>query len=263
MKPLVILSTNDNPDYLFCLPIVAKSWELQGWDVCANVESFKVVDCVNKRMEFGSVDWYEHEVKGLTTSSVAQIKRLYDVCNLLHDRTVCIGDVDMFIGSDFLYKRFDQINVFGHDLTGREHIPMCYVTATRDEWREIMEFDGKKNWEEWMLPMIKRFGGSNPWCWDQDILTGLLKEFGYEQLNFIDRGIDPSNHNLPLGRWDRYGGFKRPAGQVHDCHLPRTPYFDVPFNQIKDMCNDLYPKEDWSWLDMYRNEFLIENKIAL
>lgn len=262
MKPTVILSCDTTPDYLFLLPIVAKSWQLQGWDVCANVESDNTIDCVNDRMNFGDVDWFKHEVDGLETSSVAQIKRLYDTCNLFQNTTVCIGDVDMFIGSDFIYKRFDLINVFGHDLTDFGHIPMCYVTATRDQWREMMDFKEEDNqgdnirWEVWITRMIKKHGKENTWCWDQDILTGQLKEYGFDRINFIHRGTDPSNSNLPLGRCDRYNNMHIPKGQIHDVHLMRNPMSEENTAKIIEIATMLYPNEDWSWILEYRNEFV-------
>lgn len=260
MKPVVILSCDTNPDYLFLLPITAKTWELQGWEVCANVESNKRTECIFNVMPFGSYEFFEHKVAGLSLISVSQIIRLlHTTCQ--EDRTVCIGDVDMLLASDFLYKRFDLTNVFGHDLTNFEHIPICYVTATRDKWLKIIDFNEQENWEEWILQMIKKHGKENPWCWDQDILTGQLKEYGYENINFINRGTDPNNHNLPLGRWDRYGNFKKPTGQIHDVHLMRKPYTDDNFCKLMEILYTIYPNENWDWVNKYRNEFLKEIKL--
>lgn len=249
-KPIVILSSDNNPDYLFCLPIVAKSWELQGFDYCINVEGNKRIESIDMFVDFNNIDYFDHSrYNKLSPSSNAQIQRLY-VRPLNEDATMLLGDADMFIGSDFLYKRFDRINVFGHDLTGREHIPICYVSMTGHQWEEIIGNN--------MSADIKKYGGPNQWCWDQDVLTAKLKAYGYDRINFIDRGIDPNNLNLPMGRWDRYGGFKRPAGIIHDVHLPRKPYSDEWFPKIVAMCNDLYPSTDWSWLQDYRREFLKE-----
>lgn len=249
-KPVVILSADTNPNYLFCLPIVAKSWELQGWDYSINIESYKRIPCIDRYVDFNAVDYFLHSrYNKLLDSTNAQLGRLYTRM-LDEDLTVTLSDADMFIGSDFLYKRFDLINVFGHDLTGREHIPICYVTMTGWQWREIIGDD--------MEDDIKKYCGANQWVWDQDILTAKLKAYGYEKINFIDRGTDPANHNLPLGRWDRYGGFIRPHGVIHDCHLPRQPYSDAWWPVIKEMCLSLYPAADWGWLDTYREDFIKE-----
>lgn len=253
MKPTVILSSDNNPDYLFCLPIVAKSWELQGFDYCIDIESDNRIRCIDKFVDFDSIDYFRNSnYNKLSDSSNAQIHRLYT--RLLDENTpMILGDADMFIGSDFLYKRFDLINVFGHDLTDRNHIPMCYVMMTSKQWEQIMGHD--------MEGDVMKYGGDNQWCWDQDILTAKLKQYGYENINFIDRGTDPSNHNLPLGRWDRYGGFLRPRGVIHDVHLPRKPYSDEWFTKILAMCKDLYPNEDWEWVEEYRGGFINEFKL--
>lgn len=267
MKPIVILSATIDPDYLFCLPITAKTWELQGWEPCIGIESWKHIESVYKRLNFGEYDPYDHqqfkELSHLSSVTISQVIRLYQACNLLPGREnipVCIGDVDMLIGSNFLYRDFHSINVYGHDLTGFEHIPMCYVVMTNGDWRKVMQFRG--DYGSLIKEDIDKYGNLSTdhgrWVLDQDILTAKLKAYGYDKINFINRGTDPDNHNLPIGRWDRYGGMKRPKGQVHDVHLMRKPYEQQNTEKIIEICKDLYPAEDWSWIQEYRNEFVKE-----
>lgn len=263
MKPVAILSTDTNPDYLFCLPIVAKSWQLQGFDVDAIVFCSDVNDrplFLNRFLSQPFIAAHKYTLPASQNKSIlVQCIRLYTGSQFEKGRYSIIGDVDMFIGSDFLNRDFEKLNVFGHDLTGFNEVPMCYVGMPTEKWAEIfgsIHPDFRNDLEKYSK--YKSDIWHEAWGADQQILTAKLKEYGFDKINFISRGTDPANHNLPLGRWDRYGGFKRPAGQVHDVHLPRQPYSDENFPKIVAMCMDLYPNEDWGWMDEYRKEFLIE-----
>lgn len=257
MKPVAILSCDTNPDYLFCLPIVAKSWELQGIFPATFVFGDDVPKKLLNKYLPGGIACLQniYFTKSSNKALYSQCMRLYIWLGLPEDIYYIIGDADMFIASDFLYRDGDKVNVFGHDLTGFNEIPMCYIGAPVDKWKEIMNSTN-------VAADIEKYSkyDSDVWheAWgaDQQIITAKLKEYGYDKINFINRGTDPNNLNLPLGRWDRYGGFKRPAGQIHDVHLPREPYSEESFPKIVAMCKDVYPNESWDWLEEYRNEFL-------
>lgn len=254
MKPASIITVDTNPEYLFLLPIVVKSWELQGFE--------PHVRLIDDEANVDIWDLMRRYVDNFTICGTGikcdQNKAIYTQCLRLYmatefsERYVILTDVDMFIASSFLYRDFDKVNVFGHDLTDRNHIPICYAGMTGDKWREAIGKEG-------MNADIIKYGDvsskEKAWCCDQDILTAKLKAYGYDRINFIDRGTDPKNLNLPKGRWDRYGGFKKPKGQIHDVHLPRNPYSDENFKKILDMCEDVYPKENWNWLIHYKREF--------
>lgn len=260
MKPLAILSCDTNPDYLFCLPIVAKSWELQGFDVLPMVirdkdEVFPLnffdMYLGQKLRTFSNTTFV-----GCTNPKVyVQCARMYVTRTRPSSQYCIIGDADMMIGSSFLHRDFDKVNVFGHDLTGFQEIPMCYVGMTAEKWHEVL---GACDIETDLATHTKYKSEvwHEAWGADQQILTAKLKAYGFDKINFINRGTDFRNHNLPMGRWDRYGGFKRPTGQVHDVHLPRKPYEIVNTSMIGAVCDDLYPHVDWNWMMDYRNQFL-------
>lgn len=258
MKPIVILSTDTTPDYLYCLPITAKAWELQGWDVdaiivCKHPSDIKGIGLAERYI--GGQHEVEHVVRPEefenNPSLYAQCVRLFTPMDFFDDDQYCIlGDVDMLLGSDFLNRDFDKVNVFGHDLTGREHIPMCYCGMTVGRWAEVMGDDKMHAHVNQYCDLTDKV---KAWVCDQDILTARLKEYGYGRINFVDRGTDPNNSNLPIGRQDRYNNMKRPEGVVHDVHLMRKPWEHV--EKIIEICTDLYPKEDWGWIRDYTNEF--------
>lgn len=260
MKPIAILTTDANPDYLFCLPIVAKSWNLQGFAVKSMIiapNTPPIRDFIHGYLDDTLFAWTPPaNIKStLNPALYVQCLRLYVTQNSKVGQYTILGDVDMFIASNFLYRDFDKVNVFGHDLTGFNEIPICYVGATAERWEHIMKRAD-------MLADLEKYSKYKSEVWheawgaDQQILTARLKEYGHDKINFINRGIDPNNQNLPLGRWDRYGGFKKPGKIVHDVHLPRKPYSDEVFPLIVDMCKSVYPKEDWTWLESYRRNFV-------
>lgn len=250
IKPIAILSVNHEQDYLFLLPIVAKSWQIQGFDVLVNMESFSNQSVINVMPENVTVIESYVEIPSINKALYAQCIRLY--IPLAANYGYCIlGDADMFIASDFLYRDFDKVNVFGHDLTGFDQIPVCYVGAPSHLWKQIMGNDG-------MLVDLEKYSEykskvpHEAWRSDQSILTAKIK--GYlGKVNHVCRGIDPKNQNLPLGRMDRYNSFKKPTGQIHDVHLMRDPLNHI--DKLIEICKTCYPNEDWNWIKQYAGEF--------
>lgn len=258
MRPIAILSTNNNPAYLFALPMVVQSWHIQGWDT--EVICCSVPPPVIQLLEFYSPASANYTaVKNMNYSSVnkalfTQCVRLYwPVDKIAQNRYCVLGDADMFIGSSFLNRDFDKVNVFGHDLTGYSQIPMCYVGANIQNWKIIMGEQGMaQDLLQYAKPESNVFYES--WGADQDILTGKLRRYGFSRINFINRGTDPANAGLPLGRLDRHN-WQYPKTEVHDCHLLRPAYDEENYNKLYAMAQHIYKREDWAWLPAYYREF--------
>src|SRR5688572_1259132 len=115
MKPLALITTDLNPDYLFLLPIVCKSWELQGFDVMpivvSDTPSEEVAELMAKYIEGGVLVYKNRKVTDLNPALWSQCLRMYEA-GVTEDRYVVLTDVDMFIASSFLYRDFDKVNVF-------------------------------------------------------------------------------------------------------------------------------------------------------
>lgn len=264
MKPLAIISSDGNPDYLSLLPIVCKSWEIQGFDTLPLVliDDYQKIDStrdfLDKWITCKPQIWYPRKDvhSRLNPSLYVQCIRLYAGAGQADGRYCILADADMFIASSFLSRDFDKVNAFGHDLTGFGEIPICYVGMTSQRWAEIMGED-----QDQILIDLKAYGKPDSDVWheawgcDQQILTSKLKAYGFDQINFINRRTDPKNSGLPLGRWDRYNWVK-PQGEIHDVHLMRNPLSDENFPKIVDMCKAIYPNQNWDWLTEYRIEFL-------
>lgn len=251
MKPLAILTSDDNPDYLFCLPIVAKTWELQGFEpfmvvISNDAEPIRELFTkygFNKLLAWPDVLSVKSE---LNPCLYPQCLRLYLGRNRIDSQYVVIGDADMLIASNFLYRDFDKVNVFGHDLTDFNEIPMCYVGCTADKWGKIFKDRIDKD-----IIKYSKYDSTvwhEAWGSDQQILTAKLKEYGFDRINFINRGLDSSNQNLPSGRWDRYGNFKLPAGQIDDVHLMRKPYLPKNVEKVQSILHHIYPNQYWGWV---------------
>lgn len=258
MQKTVLLSVDNNPSYLYLLPIVCKSWQLQGWDIIISFnqtthksflfDTLHLIDIVPK------IDVISKESTTQNKALYTQCHRLYMAQHRLDEDYFIMSDADMFIASDFLNRDYDKVNAFGHDLTGYGQIPMCYVGMTGKNWKELMHpFDVEHDLKMFAKKDAEDFYVA--WGCDQDILTGKIRTiFGYHNVNFIKRGQDPNNSGLPMGRWDRYNWVK-PTGQLHDCHLSPEGYTDGGTERLIDMCQTIYPDTDWSWVKEYKTKF--------
>lgn len=254
----VLLSIDNNPSYLYLLPIVCKSWQLQGWECFISFNNVAAMGFLHDLMTDLGI---KTSIKVIVKPSDTPNKALYTQCHRLYmaqgqpnDTYFIMSDADMFIASDFLNQDYDKVNAFGHDLTGYGQIPMCYVGMTGKKWKELMRpFDVKADLKKFAKKDAEDFYVA--WGCDQDILTGRLRTvIGYQNINFVKRGQDPNNAGLPMGRWDRYNWVK-PTGVIHDCHLSPEGYTDGGTERLIDMCQTIYPDADWSWISEYRTKF--------
>lgn len=251
-KPVAILAVDNNPDYLFLLPIVCESWRMQGFDVLVNMKEFKN-DAVISAMPLNvQVIESDKQINSNNKAIYSQCIRLYMPLSLKDDRIFVTSDADMFIASDFIQAQFrdGMLNAYGKDLTDY-HYPMCYVMSRVDLWKQVIGEDG-------MMADIENLTGYNlgaqiAWTADQDILTKKIIQAKGISINHVYRGVDKECNNLPIGRWDRYGNFKVPKGKIHDVHLMREPLNNIP--KLIDICSYCYPNENWNWIKQYAIEF--------
>lgn len=254
--------------------MVVRSWHLQNFDVYVNFIEDKdtgylqydaIIQEFNRLGNLPNAgDIFHNKLVDKVFTKVNPA--LYTQCIRLYmpeganDGQYCIlGDADMFIGSSFLYRDLDKINVFGHDLTGYGEVPMCYVGMTREKWLEVMQY-GTLEEDLEKHTKYKSSDWYEAWGADQQILTAKLKQYSQqghisaEPINFITRGHDPRNDGLPLGRWDRHN-WKRPATQVHDVHMLRNPLSEANYKKTLEMLYAVYPYENWNWVEEFKIKF--------
>lgn len=250
-KPVAILSTNNTPDYLFLLPIVAESWRLQGFDVLVNMTEFNNAAVIAAMPTNVTVQESDMKINSTNHAIYSQCVRLYMPLALQDEKVFVLSDVDMFIASGFIQEQYrdGMVNAYGKDLTDY-HYPICYIMCRVDIWKKVMGENGMMT----DLVYHSHYTGNKQQAWaaDQDILTKKIIGYG-GKINQVYRGTDPANLNLPNGRWDRYGNFKRPSGQIHDVHLMRDPLSHI--DKLIEICKTCYPDENWMWIKQYAEEF--------
>jgi hypothetical protein len=258
MNRTVVISSDNNPDYLFFLPIVSWAWRKLGWEVitvspkinsqicdlvCANIDNYALF--------FDPINEYRIETQ-------VQCMRLY-VANWVHESYYLMTtDADMLPLSDYWNPDYTKFTSWGRDLTNY-HNPICYLGAPAPIWKEVMQLTGNT-----MKDMIRDFEihhGSKSdhwetwWQIDQDIITERLLKYPYVRQ---DRGIAP-NSGFPAGRIDR-GAWDVTLYQPLriDAHLLRPGYSKENWPRIMNLIKDCFDisSEDREWMEEYRINFL-------
>jgi hypothetical protein len=249
MNKKVILSTDNNAEYYNLLPLVCHSWRKFGYDpVIITVGMTKEQsDLLGKHCQ--AEMFFIKNDHGIKDSTIAQLVRLFAYENYAPDVELITADADMVIARDIFTHDVSQGQIvsYGFDLTGRSELPICYVRARADKWRELMgEFyipDAaySDKWESY-------------WSTDQQLLTQRAHEYGMNRITFIDRG-NQNKHGLPTGRWDRHDWAHIPDSII-DVHMKRNDW-DA---QIQ-VAERLWPGEDHSFITKFR-EALEGNKLT-
>jgi len=210
----VVLSTNDNINYLEYLPYVQKAWNKLGWNTATfylgkqNIES----DPKNKIIKI-------EKPKGFKEATIVQVYRL--LAHNFIDGFIMTSDVDMMPLSNYWKPNLEKFTCYGKDLTNNVHYPICYISAPDYLWKKLIP---EKSIEELLekFPQCKSDDFNKWWFTDQDIVTERLSGF---QLDNIPRGIE---NGLALGRIDRCQWLLTKhisKTKKIDAHLPR------PFNK--------------------------------
>ena len=231
MKRYVILSTNDNPDYEFYIPLATWAWNKIGWDVVV-LKPFPL-------------EPYREE-------TITQVMRLYaGMLKMFEaDDLIMTSDADMIPMVDYWNPKPDEITIYGHDLTNYIHVPICYIAMNKTNWQKVMNLnstDIKELMHRDLEPSNALSSERDKW-WgvDQDIITERLS---HHSVTKIDRGTEPGSY-LPLGRLDR-AGMKYPKEMI-DFHAPRQGWAHI--DKIKEALLksfDEFPE----WLDEHVNKY--------
>lgn len=270
MNPKVILSSNLNPEYLFYAPITAWCWRQFGFTPIMlyvgdnKTEHYndllKLVIDYQQKYAPHSKDKIYWNASIIRTVTVTQAIRLYGFMAANKGDYVMIGDIDMIPLDSFLYRDFDKVNVFGHDLTDYTQIPMCYVGMYKEKWEEIIKTpDWNISGMEKIFPSCyfalnqhaNTFSNDFDKFWyiDQDILTKSLEQYGLDKINFHKRGKE---HNGFASRRVDRGNWNWDSGEYRDAHLPKNPLenFGSVYRLIREKIHG-----DSSWMPEYAEAF--------
>lgn len=289
MKRYIILSVNDNIEYIFYVPLVAWSWARLGWTPVLlynrSVEN-QGSEHPMRNLEQLTLDsnpyslmhtWPVKTIEGYRSDTITQISRLYAAClHFIEDEDyIMTGDIDMMALSDYWEFDRDKITVWGDDLTGYKHYPICYIGAKKKKWKQFMNLD-LDNYNELIkrdldtLPQAKDVDFYKFWFSDQDLVTKRIKDF--------NEGIIPEHRGQYANGYARWrvdrGDWHLNHEKFVDAHLHRDIFkvfwelkdeeservkkstlYTKKWNQTMDLLLKLWPNENWQWFVDYSIQY--------
>jgi hypothetical protein len=268
MKKYIVLSVNDNPDYLFYTPITCWAWRKLGWEpivfykanpsILSERHPKSIELLVLAREEFRMIGL--GDIDGYRDDTITQISRLYGAC--VADGYLMTGDIDMIPLSDYWKPDMNRFTVWGHDLTGFSTYPICYIGAPTLLWKRVMNLESndynsliKRDLDT--IPKAKSTEFYDYWGTDQEFITKRLNEYGKDKINFINRG--QGEHGFARGRVDRGDGGRGwvlDQPELIDAHLLlQTWHSDEKVNRLLQLLRHVWPGEDFTWVENYTKEF--------
>jgi hypothetical protein len=265
MKKVIVLSVNENPIYQFTLPLVVWSWVRIGWYPCViNVEETKneIIGFVKDTIQHLCDKWTQqiyYPIPNYRSDTLAQCSRLYAANSKFFDGDyIMTGDADMMALSDYWQPDLKKITVWGHDLTGYQQMPICYIAMMAERWREVMCYGSDDTWEsikrdlDQMTDARENGNQIERWCTDQRLITKKINDVQFEK-EFIHRGV--LTNGYPVGRIDR-SAWATYHPQPVDCHLPHDIYSnDQSFAKVMRMLYSIFPSDDHKWFVDYTENF--------
>jgi hypothetical protein len=264
MKKYIVLSVNDNVDYLYFTPLVCWAWRRLGWEPLLFFRgdmTDPIAMMVFKNANIDKNNGYQlSQQDGYRSDTITQISRLYAGCVIDTHDMVMTGDIDMIPLSDYWKPKQEDVTVYGHDLTGYGHYPICYIAMDGYKWAEVMnlvnfDYDEHIKRDLDTLPQAKDLDFYKYWFSDQDLITARLNEYGKEKITFINRG--QGSHGYARGRIDRgSNGWVLDQPELIDAHLmQQTHHSNEKIQKLMDLLHHVWPKEDWKWFLEYTKEF--------
>jgi hypothetical protein len=263
MKKYIVLSVNDNVDYLYFTPLTCWAWRKFGWEpiLFFRGEMIDPVAAFTFRVagihEFNG--YQLPKIGNYRSDTITQISRLYGACvEDAVDSYLMTGDIDMVPLSDYWKPKFEDVTVYGHDLTGYGHYPICYIGMNSAKWVEVMKLTNY-NYDQLIkrdldtLPQAKDTDFYKYWFSDQDLITSRLNEYGKEKITFVNRG--QYSNGFASGRVDR-GSWSLDHKEFIDAHLmQQTHHSTEKIQKLMELLHHVWPGEDFKWMLEYTKEF--------
>lgn len=236
----VILSSNDNPDYLDFWPIVSEAWELMG------VEPI-LIYTGSKSLEFkGNIIYFNP--KGLDSAFVAQnIRILFPA--LLDNKNCIVSDIDNLpLSKKYFLDSIDSISddsfiIYRPEACPPNMISMMWNAANSSTWKEIFKVDNiediNKKLKRWYSNKYSIRGKA--WYTDQIKLRKYVNKFSKKngaRVKLLDDEILNFNRFNRNKLNEHYEIMKNNNDVIFsDFHMPR-PYKDYQeiINEIFNIC---------------------------
>ena len=244
MNKYVVISTNDNEDYLHYLPIVVNAWNEIGWNVIC------IYRGVNENIQYISdnniIIPLNHE-SIYREATLVQVSRLFAAClELKKEDYLLTSDVDMLPCFDYWKFEPNQITVWGYDLTDCTEYPICYIGMNVEKWRDVMNISPSDSLESQIESFLDKCPNAISedfykwWGVDQQEITKLLMP---REVNIINRG---KLGDYAIGRVDR-GNWDSTLNQQSyiDAHLPRPAKSIDSIQKVQSLLLKLNLKPKW------------------
>lgn len=249
MDKYVVLSVNDNPDYLHYAPLTVWCWAQYGYKTKLfylgkhdKREEFVLTFCKELGAEIIEVE----PIEGYRDDTVIQCARLMCGHYAKDDDYLITGDIDMIPLSDY-WRLQEDITVYGHDLTDFTHIPICYISTKGKEWKNLVSETLKDLLDKY--PQAKHSDFYKYWFTDQDIIT---ERIDHNDVAWVNRGKYASGY--AYGRVDR-GSWTLEHPEYIDAHLPRQAWLnEFAMQQVTDLLEKCHPKAT-GWFKLYTEDF--------
>ena len=233
----VILSSNDNPNYIQFWPIVSEAWNLMGVEPILIYTGEQKLNLKGNVINFFS--------KNMDSSFVAQnIRILYP--SLLDGNTCLVSDIDnlplskkYFVDSVLSYTD-DSFIIYRPDACPPNMISMMWNAARSSTWKEIFDIDSEKNLEKYLKKWYtkKYTVEGTAWYTDQIKLRKYVNKFSKKnksrivELDDTEMGFFRFNRN----RLEKHFNMiqENPNLEFTDFHMPR------PFNDYEELINKVF-----------------------
>lgn len=264
MKKSVVISVNENPEYLYYLPLTVWAWNKFGWSVICFFEGARlgqvVEDAIANNNHYPGNGFILHKldpIEGYDSATITQVSRMYAGWNHLEEDFIMMSDSDMLPLSNYWEPDVNKINLWGWNLTEFQQMPMCFCGMSPVNWLTFMmiTYSNHNMMIKRDLKLYPQAKGNDPvtrWNVDQQILTDRLHSTRIDKIN-IHRGVYPNGY--PVGRVDR-SAWTLDHEVLIDCHMERGIWTD-PAKQarLKELLTLVWPNENFDWFWEYTNKF--------
>ena len=287
MKKYSVSSVNENPEYLFFVPIWCAFWKKIGYQpyvitVNKNI-SDDLMNLVSAATDVagGILKHFEH-IDGYKTCNVAQVSRLYVAADPLFEDGdyIITDDIDKFVISKRWFNQQDfskDVHIFDFDETNYTRLKIGYIGMKVEIWKEIIGITNegfRENLEKCLSDYLSKTSTQDNyryktqrekeiddgWNLDESIITqNVLKSQYYpSKCQLITRGAN--QYGLRNGRIDRTA-WKQTfvqyiSSRVIDVHLHRKPYEEEIWKDIQVIMSLVFTADEIKCFQEYRERFM-------
>lgn len=275
-----VISTTYSNTYLYFLPIVTWCWNRLGVGVICfmpelkelisakDMEPFRrakkfelIVKCISDNCNEGN-GFYTFSAPEHKEATYAQCSRLYGAClDLPEDEVLITSDCDMAVfNGEYLKQKWASFDIYGADLVPKGQVPICYISATVKDWRQVFDVNGK-TYQECLDEQLggleaEHFRG-NFWSRDQEIAYNKLTFPKDISLSLYQHFRTNGQNQFATKRYDRDDSYilDRLNPDTIDFHMNRPGYEDKNFEIILTILKYHYPNDNFDWLIEYTKKY--------